>query len=96
MQNFLDALRNDHHNFGKGELERLAADINPFDFFGVWFKEAIDSGSVEPNAMVIATVSAEGQPSTRIVYLKEFFEKGMVFYTNNKSQKGKEIGENAK
>jgi pyridoxamine 5'-phosphate oxidase len=96
MQDFLNAIRNDHHNFSKGELERLAADINPFDFFGAWFKESIDSGAVEPNAMVIATVSDSGQPSTRIVYLKEFLEEGLVFYTNYNSQKGIEIGENPK
>ncbi len=96
MQEFLDAIRNDHHNFSKGELERIAANINPFDFFGVWLKEAIDAKAPEPNAMMLATVPKTLQPSTRIVYLKEFFDEGLVFYTNYNSQKGKEIAENPK
>jgi pyridoxamine 5'-phosphate oxidase len=96
MQEFLDAIRDDHHNFSKGELERIAENVNPFDFFGVWLKEAVESGAPEPNAMVVATVSKLMQPSTRMVYLKEFFEEGLVFYTNYNSQKGQEIAENTK
>jgi pyridoxamine 5'-phosphate oxidase len=96
MQEFLDALRDDHHNFSKGELERIAGDVNPFDFFGNWFQEAISLGVNEPNAMMIATVSSSNQPSTRVVYLKDFFEQGFVFYTNYNSQKGQEIEVNPK
>lgn len=96
MDKFLKALRDDHHNFSKGELERIAENVNPFDFFGVWFKEAIESAAPEPNAMNIATVSEDGQPSSRLVYLKEFYDEGLVFYTNYNSQKGREIAINPK
>ncbi len=73
-----------------------AADVsqNPFEFFDLWFTEAIKSGIGEPNAMALATSDKKNVPSVRIVLLKDFDENGFVFYTNYLSQKGSAILEN--
>lgn len=73
-------------------LDRLVKD--PIKQFEKWFKEAKDSGIVEPNAMTLSTVSKEGIPSSRVVLLKELDEDGFVFYTNYQSAKGKEMAQN--
>jgi pyridoxamine 5'-phosphate oxidase len=92
MSELLQNLRDDHREFINGALEHVPKDLNPFDFFCVWFEEAVKSQEVEPNAMSVATVDKTTlQPSSRIVYLKEFYEEGLVFYTNYNSQKAKEI-----
>lgn len=64
---------------------------NPFEEFQKWFQQAIDSQVNEPNAMSLATVNAEGQPSVRVVLLKGLDEKGFVFFTNYESAKGKSL-----
>lgn len=87
---FISKLKNDHSNFGKGELGDNVPN-SPFVLFKEWYKEAFDTNQVEPNAMHLSTVSAAGKPSSRILYLKDIKEDGFVFYTNYESQKGKEI-----
>jgi pyridoxamine 5'-phosphate oxidase len=57
--------------------------------------EACEAGEIEPNAMSLATVSADGQPTQRTVLLKSFDERGFVFYTNLESRKARQISENA-
>jgi pyridoxamine 5'-phosphate oxidase len=63
----------------------------PFDVFREILDEAVGTGMTDPNAMVVSSVDAEGQPSSRVVLLKSFDEKGFVFYTNLESRKGREI-----
>lgn len=67
---------------------------NPFKQFSVWLTEAIDSKANEPNAMTLATVKSDGKPSARVVLLKDFSEKGFVFFTNYESNKGIELDHN--
>lgn len=74
---------------GSFSEEDLAA--TPFEQFETWFEQAMDSQLEEPNAMCLATVSKEGQPSTRIVLLKDFSQKGLTFYTNYESRKAEEL-----
>lgn len=81
-------LRREYSDRGLDESE-LAPD--PMTMFGAWFEEARGSGIYEPNAMVVATVSADGQPSSRMVLLKGFSEEGFVFFTNQASRKGVEL-----
>jgi pyridoxamine 5'-phosphate oxidase len=71
----------------------LESDIvaNPFEQFRLWFDQAVAADILEPNAMTIATVTAEGKPSARIVLLKDLDDRGFVFYTNYRSQKGVEL-----
>lgn len=78
-------------------LETLnEADVyaDPFLQFGRWWKEAEESDILEINAMTLATAGRDGIPKARIVLLKDFSEKGFVFYTNYMSHKGHEIHEN--
>jgi pyridoxamine 5'-phosphate oxidase len=74
----------------------LESDVNPDPFiqFQIWFDQAIQAQVPEPNAMTLATVSAEGKPSARIVLLKDADTRGFVFYTNFKSRKGQELAQN--
>ena len=71
-------------------LEQDAPDV-PFPLFDRWFKEAQESDDPEPNAMIVATVNADGHPAARTVLLKEVTEEGFIFYTNYDSRKGHEI-----
>ena len=71
----------------------LESDIvaNPYAQFKLWFEQAVAADILEPNAMTVATVTSEGKPSARIVLLKDFDDRGFVFYTNYNSQKGVEL-----
>jgi pyridoxamine 5'-phosphate oxidase len=77
-------------------LRRADLDPNPIAQFQKWFTQAMQAEIVEPNAMTLATVSADGQPSTRIVLLKGVDERGFSFFTNYESRKGRELAENPK
>ena len=63
----------------------------PFERFAEIFSRAEATGMGDPNAMVVSSVDREGAPSSRVVLLKAFDERGFVFYTNFESRKGKEI-----
>ncbi|HZH65219.1 MAG TPA: pyridoxamine 5'-phosphate oxidase [Flavisolibacter sp.] len=71
-------------------------EADPIDQFKKWWDAAIASEILEANAMTLATASADGMPSARIVLLKDFNEKGFVFFTNYKSYKGLQLDENPK
>ena len=66
----------------------------PIELFRSWLKEAEDAEPINPNAMTLATVDAEGRPSARMVLLKDVDEKGFVFYTNLASRKADDLGVN--
>src|SRR6202161_2528747 len=68
----------------------------PLRLFGAWFAEAKRSESVNPDAMALATVDADGSPNVRMVLLKDFDERGFVFYTNVRSVKGRELANTPK
>ncbi len=63
----------------------------PFEQFDAWFADAERHEVNDPNAMTVATISADGRPSARIVLLKARDERGFVFYTNLESRKGREL-----
>jgi pyridoxamine 5'-phosphate oxidase len=67
---------------------------SPFTQFGQWFSEATKAEVPEPNAMTLATCDAGGRPSARVVLIKDFDERGMVFFTNYKSRKGQDLATN--
>lgn len=67
------------------------AGTDPWALFRQWFADVLASGMHEPNAMVVATVSASGQPSARTVLLKGFDESGFRFFTNRASRKGHDL-----
>ena len=92
----MDKLHNIRREYDRDSLEREQLRDDPIEQFTHWLQEAIDLGLQDPNAMTVATVSADGQPSQRIVLLKDVSERGFVFYTNLESRKAQEIKHNAK
>src|SRR5882757_2806978 len=68
----------------------------PLRLFAAWFEDARQAEPSDPDAMALATVDADGLPNVRMVLLKGFDERGFVFYSNEGSQKGHELKENAK
>jgi pyridoxamine 5'-phosphate oxidase len=87
----LAALRREYTLAGLSEAD-LAAD--PVEQFQKWFRQAVEGGILEPNAMVLATVNKEGVPSTRVVLLKVVDQRGFAFFTNYESRKARELAEN--
>jgi pyridoxamine 5'-phosphate oxidase len=63
----------------------------PLRLFAAWFADATKSEPRDPTAMSLATVDADGLPNVRMVLMKDFDERGFVFYTNLDSQKGREL-----
>lgn len=87
----LAALRRE---YAREELTKRSVQSDPMAQFSSWFDEAIASELIEPTAMTLATVNADGQPSMRVVLLKGVTDKGFVFYTNYQSHKGRDLAEN--
>lgn len=73
---------------------KLTDNKTVFGKFGDWFAKAEAAEPAFPNAMALATVGADGRPSSRMVLLKGWDEDGFVFYTNLDSRKGSELAEN--
>lgn len=81
-------------NYDRDELDEARAAAEPLAQFQAWLGEAIAADLPEPSAMTLATVAADGRPSTRIVLLKDCDERGLVWYTNYDSRKGRELAAN--
>ena len=78
-------------SYEKAELSESASHANPLQQFEQWLNEAISSQVPEPNAMTLATVGSNLRPSTRVVLIKGYDERGIVWYTNYQSHKGREL-----
>jgi len=81
-------------NYQAATLDISDVTSDPLKQFDIWFKNALDSDLIEPNAMILSTVSADMVPSARTVLLKGFDGEGFTFFTNYESQKGREIEAN--
>jgi len=81
-------------DYAKQSLSEDTVAHDPIRQFDVWWAAALQAGLDEVNAMTLATASADGIPSARIVLLKGYDEKGFVFFTNYESHKGKTLAEN--
>ena len=78
-------------SYERDALDEAASAADPLQQFERWLSQALDGQLPEPNAMTLATVGADGRPSTRIVLLKGIDERGIVWYTNYQSRKGREL-----
>ncbi len=87
-------LQNIRQDYIKEALNEESVKLNPIHQFTSWMNEALHAKVIEPNAMTVATVDSTGQPSARIVLLKNINEQGFVFFTNYNSHKGKDLAEN--
>ena len=93
VRSYMNQIRRD---FADRPLTEESVKNDPFKQYAVWFEEAVNSQILDPFAMCLSTVNDEGQPSSRIVYMRDILEDGFVFYTNYLSQKGKELKEVSK
>ena len=89
-----EIIENLRQEYSSENLSEKDVAKDPIKQFGKWFKEAMDSGIIEPNAMTLATTSIDRKPSARIVLLKGYEERGFIFYSNYLSAKGKEMAKN--
>ena len=85
------AMRQD---YSIGELLESSASPEPWELFSSWFEIARNTKILEPNAMILSTVTQDGQPTSRVVLLKDFDQSGLVFFTNYLSQKGEQLAYN--
>jgi pyridoxamine 5'-phosphate oxidase len=83
--------------YSSGTADELTEDSladNWLDQFATWFAAAVEAGLPEPNAMLLATASADGRPSARTVLLKGYDQRGFTFFTNYESRKGQDLAGN--
>jgi len=78
-------------SYERDELDEASCADDPLRQFEVWLEQAIKAQLPEPNAMTLATVGVDGRPSTRIVLIKGLDARGLVWYTNYDSRKGREL-----
>jgi len=81
-------------SYERAELDEANSRADPLRQFETWLDQALAAQIPEPNAMTLATVGADGRPSTRIVLIKGFDARGIVWYTNYESRKGRELAAN--
>jgi len=89
-------IQNMRQSYEQAALDFDHTDESPFKQFHKWFDQAVKAEVPEPNALILATVSNNGQPSSRTMLLKGLDDTGFVFFTNYASRKGMEIAQNPK
>ena len=87
----MDDIANLRKSYERAELDEASAFADPLEQFRLWLDEAFAAKLPEPNAMTLATVGPDGRPSTRIVLIKGFDARGIAWYTNYESRKGREL-----
>ncbi|MDP3824215.1 MAG: pyridoxamine 5'-phosphate oxidase [Burkholderiales bacterium] len=87
----MDNIANLRKSYERAELDESASAPAPLDQFSLWLQQALDAQLPEPNAMTLATVGADDRPSTRVVLIKGFDARGVCWYTNYASRKGREL-----
>lgn len=88
VRSYMNSIRRD---FADRELTEISVKDDPFHQYALWFEEAVSCQILDPYAMCLSTVNESGQPSSRVVYMRDIQEDGFVFYTNYLSQKGREL-----
>jgi len=82
-------------DYNVGALNEADLDPDPFRQFTSWLKAALGANLVEPHGMILSTVGTNGRPSSRVVLLRSFDERGFVFFTNYHSRKGQDLVANS-
>ena len=80
-------------SYERDSLDESDAPADPLELFARWFEQALKSQLPEPNAMTLASVGADGRPSTRVVLIKGYDAEGLVWYTNYESRKARELAQ---
>ncbi len=94
MSSTSDRIADLRKSYERAELGEDASHADPLRQFDQWLTEAISAQVPEPNAMTLATVGSDLRPSTRVVLIKGYDERGIVWYTNYESRKGRELAGN--
>ncbi|HZY20214.1 MAG TPA: pyridoxamine 5'-phosphate oxidase [Ramlibacter sp.] len=94
MSNLSSRIADLRKSYERAELSEEASHADPLQQFDRWLSEAIAGEVAEPNAMTLATVGSDLRPSTRPVLIKGYDERGIVWYTNYDSRKGRELAGN--
>ncbi|ADU99347.1 pyridoxamine 5'-phosphate oxidase [Alicycliphilus denitrificans BC] len=81
-------------SYERAELSEDASHADPLQQFDQWLQEAVAAQVPEPNAMTVATVGSDLRPSTRVVLIKGYDARGIVWYTNYDSRKGRQLAGN--
>ncbi len=87
-------LHDERTDYQRDQLNRRDLQANPFQMFSNWMQNALDRKLIDATAMSLATTTASGLPSVRIVLLKQYDESGLCWYTSYDSRKGRELLEN--
>jgi pyridoxamine 5'-phosphate oxidase len=87
----MDEIANLRKSYERAELDESASAADPLVQFQLWLDQAFEAKLPEPNAMTLATVGADGRPSTRVVLIKGCDARGIVWFTNYESRKGREL-----
>ena len=87
----MDDIANLRKSYERAELDESASAEDPLVQFQLWLAQAFEAKLPEPNAMTLATVGADGRPSTRVVLIKGCDARGIVWFTNYESRKGREL-----
>lgn len=95
MEEHKEFLFKSRRDYSADELLESVIAKNPIDEFAIWFEKALAAGVVEPHAMTLSTANLSGHPSSRIVLLRSYDEKGFTFYTNYSSAKGQDMLHNS-
>jgi len=94
MSNPKKNIKNIRVDYEKSEIDFISFEDSPFNLFNIWLKEALELDNDNANAFVLSTVSDDLTPSSRVVLMRGFDEKGLVFFTNYDSGKSKDILKN--
>src|SRR3954453_24250033 len=87
----MDDIANLRKSYERAELDEAASAADPLEQFRLWLAQASEGQLREPNAMTLATVGPDGRPSTRVVLIKGYDGRGIVWFTNYDSRKGGEL-----
>ncbi len=89
-----DAVASLRKDYGQATLSETEVADDPVVQFNAWFEQALKAEVNEPNAMSVSTVDAAGRPTSRIVLIKQYDQRGFTWYTNYDSQKGRQLAGN--
>jgi len=91
MDKRIQKLSNQRREYISIPMDESSVDADPIRQFDLWFDEALHAGQPDPEAMTLSTATAEGVVSARVVLLRDFDQRGFVFFTNYLSRKAREI-----
>ena len=94
LKNVKNYINSNRRDFADQPFTEKMSSNDPIQQYGIWFEQAITSKILDPYAACLSTVNSNGEPSSRILYIRDFNSNGFVFYTNYDSKKGSDLLDN--